>query len=713
MDLILLKKPYTISFTGNPIPFVFALTPYGDVEKTQDIRLQIRVLIEQVYNSNTFIEARSQTFYPNGDGRFELDIRSIIDPYLKFYLPRTDFTTPVDAPDQHKRFKISYLLQVNNNIVGSVTETDIFNAIKGGLSYELWHPSDYFLQNFINAHKPLSFLTTEKVLMTEVRYLHWLVPVTSLGAQTATFKVYLDDGTNATKTITANSSPDQWSVWCCPAGFNQNNLSSIVPLGKTVIKYSIKVTSGATILVDEIFFEIDYRAFYKTTQLIYRSSVGSMETVLLRGQIDFEADYTKEEARRIIAPSYYQNLVVLPQTVQPYKEEQQKYKGNTGFVNETIANKLRDVFISKEVYEYADGRMYPVTINNANTKFYTNKDSLIALEIEWYRAFANQFYTPNAIVSQLRTCPAVEAFNVVQLDKNTLQIMYSLPIPYDNIEVNIVIGATTYVYNYSGNSNSIKQAFINPATSTPVDITVKGRVVCNDDTNPTETGPWTTLTVSVTGNSLPVALDDNYTIAEGYTSAVALDGSVLANDYDPDGDAIEVVADSGVTTAGGSYTIDAAGNITYTPPSGTYVGIDSFNYNVREVGGTTTVTAKVNIKVGNGTVIYVRIISTLLANYNNNGLQWVQVRTNLYFYEDVDSGTPIDVTGLGLSVNVDKAETTLSGTTHTTQTFAVSGTSFQIFQGETYRRQTDSYGTVTYLDSIVFSVLPGTGYTPA
>jgi hypothetical protein len=495
MELILLKKPYTISFTGNPIPFVFALTPYGDVEKTQDIRLQIRVLIEQVFNSNTFIEARSQTFYPNGDGRFEVDIRSIIDPYLKFYLPRTDFTTPVDAPDQHKRFKISYLLQVNNNIVGSVTETDVFNCIKGGLSYELWHPSDYFLQNFINAHKPLSFVTTtEKVLMTEVRYLHWLVPAVTIGAQTATFKVYLDDGSTATKTITANSSPDMWSVWCCPAGFNQNNLASIVPVGKTVVKYSIKVTSGATTLVDEIFFEIDYRAFYKTTQLIYRSSAGAMETVLLRGQVDFEADYTKEEARRIIPPAYYQNLVVLPQTVQPYKEEQQKYKGNTGFVNETIANKLRDLFISKEVYEYADGRMYPVTINNTNTKFFTNKDSLIALEVEWYRAFANQYYTPLSIVSQVRACPAVESFSVVQLNKDTLQIMYSLPIPYDNIEINIIIGSTTYAYNYFGNSNSIKQAFINPATgTTPVNITVKGRVVCNDDTNPTETGSWTTV----------------------------------------------------------------------------------------------------------------------------------------------------------------------------------------------------------------------------
>jgi hypothetical protein len=191
---------------------------------------------------------------------------------------------------------------------------------------------------------------------------------------------------------------------------------------------------------------------------------------------------------------------------------------------------------------------------------------------------------------------------------------------------------------------------------------------------------------------------------------VALDGSVLANDYDPDGDSIEVVAASGATTAGGTYTIDAAGNITYTPPSGSYVGMDSFTYQVREVGGTTTVTATVNIKVGNGTTVYARCINTLLTNYNNNGLTSVQVRTDIYFYQDSGGTTRMDVTGLGLNVNVDKSVTTLSGTTHTTLTFAVAGEKYTIFQGEIFRRQTDTFGNVTFLNSILFNVLPGTGY---
>ena len=78
--------------------------------------------------------------------------------------------------------------------------------------------------------------------------------------------------------------------------------------------------------------------------------------------------------------------------------------------------------------------------------------------------------------------------------------------------------------------------------------------------------------------------------------------SVLANDTDPDGDALTVTGAS--TPANGTAVVNANGSITYTPAAG-YVGTDSFTYTISDgrggVGGASvsvTVSEQVNL-VGN------------------------------------------------------------------------------------------------------------------
>ena len=97
-----------------------------------------------------------------------------------------------------------------------------------------------------------------------------------------------------------------------------------------------------------------------------------------------------------------------------------------------------------------------------------------------------------------------------------------------------------------------------------------------------------TVTVNPPPNGPPIAVDDAATTA--FATPVTID--VLANDSDPDGDALTIV---GVTQpAGGTATI-ANNQVTYAP-SRAFSGLDAFTYTISD-GHAHTATANVSVDV--------------------------------------------------------------------------------------------------------------------
>ncbi|MEJ5914734.1 Ig-like domain-containing protein, partial [Pseudokineococcus sp. 1T1Z-3] len=99
------------------------------------------------------------------------------------------------------------------------------------------------------------------------------------------------------------------------------------------------------------------------------------------------------------------------------------------------------------------------------------------------------------------------------------------------------------------------------------------------------------VTVTVVVSGPPVAVGDTATTGTG----TAVDVPVLANDADPDGDPLTVVA----VTDGAHGTVVAlagTGAVRYTPATG-YAGPDTFTYTVSD--GTSTSTATVDVTVTN------------------------------------------------------------------------------------------------------------------
>ncbi|WP_188923119.1 Ig-like domain-containing protein, partial [Shewanella gelidii] len=89
----------------------------------------------------------------------------------------------------------------------------------------------------------------------------------------------------------------------------------------------------------------------------------------------------------------------------------------------------------------------------------------------------------------------------------------------------------------------------------------------------TNTGDTANLDITVTPvDDAPIAVDDSITVQEDtpFSSVVDLD----ANDFDPDGDALSVIAGTFNTTEGGTIVIAADGSYVYTPPAN-FNGIDT------------------------------------------------------------------------------------------------------------------------------------------
>ncbi|PHS01326.1 MAG: hypothetical protein COA80_02365, partial [Leeuwenhoekiella sp.] len=78
-------------------------------------------------------------------------------------------------------------------------------------------------------------------------------------------------------------------------------------------------------------------------------------------------------------------------------------------------------------------------------------------------------------------------------------------------------------------------------------------------------------------NAAPVANDDTAITEAG----IPVDGNVLSNDFDPDGDTITVTGNTQPTN--GSVVVNPDGSFTYTPEPG-FVGEDSFTYTVCDSG---------------------------------------------------------------------------------------------------------------------------------
>lgn len=135
-----------------------------------------------------------------------------------------------------------------------------------------------------------------------------------------------------------------------------------------------------------------------------------------------------------------------------------------------------------------------------------------------------------------------------------------------------------------------------PVAAPSVSTFARFRLSTQSDLLPTgqaDDGEVEDYAVTLISNTSPVAVVDTLGAKQG-TPAAAPAVKLLANDSDPDGDALSVTGTSATSTNGASVTL-GGGQITYTP-AGSFTGEDRFTYTLSDGrGGTALGTVTVTV----------------------------------------------------------------------------------------------------------------------
>src|SRR5688572_23487132 len=124
-------------------------------------------------------------------------------------------------------------------------------------------------------------------------------------------------------------------------------------------------------------------------------------------------------------------------------------------------------------------------------------------------------------------------------------------------------------------------------------------------------------------NDAPVAVNNSYNATQNTPLVVSAASGVLANDSDPDGQALTVGSFSATSVQGGTVAMNSNGSFTYTPPSG-FSGSDSFSYSASD--GTLQRNALVNLSVASGGAG--STFDSLIAAMPENS--WLKLNTNQF-----------------------------------------------------------------------------------
>lgn len=615
-NLVLLKKyEGKLMPSGNPIIYEAVVTP-GYFFNFNDLYVQATIKVQKYKASAVYDLIKTEKIAIGEGGIFSFDISSLCEPYLQFFIPKWNLDNTVECVKQVLNFSVTFDLywEANNNNK-EATVTDTVRVIKAGASYEYFMPvlgellygdEERFL--FASQLDEDNAYNKETVFADDYFWLSLLIPGNNFTQYFFDYVIqYLDINGNE-QTLTGQLHPviaseAESKVICYPAGFKQNRLDALLPAGSIPIYYYIdiyyKVAGVKTYrnLYPYPRFYIEQRNFPGHRKLVYRNSLGSLMPLSLKGEIEQEATY--ESTISNVRPlKWLKDKNVVPQIKQHRATEDNKFKGETGFITAFEMQRLRDFFLSDERYENIDGRLVPIVLTGKTAKLPATTDTLYSMPVEWQHAWRNNYFTAFDVGG--KSCPAMLLFSWEISFNDSINVFYALPAGYDYFRVTVEFPDEPPQYFYVEGNSGVSNVKFNRPASAPgaVEITVRGNVMCERYNKVPTYGPTNTPPAQVIPGALPLfAGADTFNILPGITTPTVL-GNVLTNDYDPAGGEIEaVVVNNVATNAGGTISIAADGTVTYTPPDAAFTGVDGFEYDIQNVGDSNTVSGIITIRV--------------------------------------------------------------------------------------------------------------------
>lgn len=714
MEFTLIKKPDLLNWSGNPIAYAIACAPYGAVQAALDIKVQVTVQVEIMRGSGQFIDIRTEVLSPNAEGIVGIDISSLTGPYLKYSFPKLTTLACGRCDDQSRKFRIKWKSVIGSD-VGDEETSEACLVCYGGLPYDGAKISDKW--HYATNEKFIPLHTSHRLDPEQPAFGSFLYigdAVIDSPTFDCTLTVYDEDLPATTHAIPFDLIFGD--IFYMPIKKLSDQAAPDI-----VEKIKIGFKNGATLLM-ESGFEYENRKSYKTNDLLFINSLGGIDCLRVYGEQSISGDY--EQSILKLAGSNRINTDMLPAAFSETPAlVNKKWHGNTGYILKSDHDLLQSLMLHRLAYMVQDNRLLPVIVIKKSLPGPVSSSFLFDAQLEWQEANDHYYFAQLSTGDYTETsCPALLIFTAVQENSTSLRLGWSCPDPYSKVFVNIS----------NGDPGDDQEVILNGVYGSQIvlisftgHITITAKLFCGYNTTlagvvTPNYGPASEIEIDLIANRPPTAVNDSLEITAGYNTPQLLAGNILANDYDADGDDIEILPASGATLQGGWFNITADGKVYYKPPSSAFTGTDQFNYVVREVANPTSNDGGIcliNVISGSGSeLVYAKLTDNMTGSGQN---QVVSVYINTY--ADVLCTVPKDVTSLGISFNYKKREivTRMPGNVlvtdiETTENKVGTGTATLIFNGiMVYITPNPGYFPQQLLHVIKFTMLAGTNYIMA
>lgn len=623
------------------MPVAYYINPWNEGIKNSGLYMMLSAGVELAPGTDSYMEVYSQKLLPGADGSIKIDMHSIVHGVLEYYMPDVRLKELSVAEGQIK--KVQLMATLYRNGLPVVSNTGYLTGMKAGAGVVNFD-ADYFSlgagSSWFNDKKFLgTYDAEERVHALDKFFLFFLKPASQTTVRAAFTLTYELGGIISTVNDYLGEmveSGDVNIIYCQPAGWSQTNIATSLPAGATPVAYEIKIEgNGGAIIAGPQKFVLRQLPIYENRQLLYRTSLGGITGLRIYGKNDVLAEYSSEEVRVVPPPEYIADNAVKEILGQRNMEETPGNKGNTGWLLRMEAERLRDFILSSQRWELVDGKMVPVNVKNNKITFYTAGDGLISAELEWYQAFTNRYYTANGAPEAVG-CPPVKQFIARQNNAREIKVIWAFPYGYSSGQVSIVFpGKEAQLFTLDGITGNAILNIIKPVgvgSSATLNITCS--IICNPNSNPVTKGPLYSTTVAWEDGAEIVTNADVMMGNMGNLPALVT-GSVLDNDYDPEGGQLEVQAyNQSLTPFAGTrvtLSIDANGKITVSQWDGMSSHAEgvSWQYNVRKTGTSIWTTVGVTIKdyPAGESFIYVKIAVRNKRSQQNSTYADVYVET--------------------------------------------------------------------------------------
>lgn len=707
MEFSVIKSPGELNWSGNPISYTLACAPYGSYQQAQDIRLQVTIQVEDFRATNVFRDIKTEVLTPGANGIINYDISSFTDPFLKYVIPPINTLATVLAESQSKKFRISWRPYINGEL-GVATATDPVIVCKGGLPYDGERTFDRWLPE----DKKIICLNTDHLMHPHSPFFGSFL---YMGVDVSLANIWCYRTVNSVDLLSKHGIPfdlKKGDIFFVPVTKLADQ-----SVGDVVDKIRLIFKEDDDTEIDEHSFFYEQNLGQRISDLIFVNSTGGLDSLRLFGEYGPSGSY--QQSLISLAASSRVNKNSLPSKVSEGESSAiPMVSANTGFILEKDEDILKALMLHQMAFEIEFGRYKPIIVTKKTLSGPVSTDFIYSAQIEWREANEHRYFSQLSMGGWTEgTCPALLRFTAAQENSTSIRINWSCPNPYEKVQVKISNGTPEddVLMEVSGQFGTqvINIEFVG-------NITVTGRLICGLNTSllgnvTLNLGPATVVTIELALNLKPVAVNDQLEISSGFSTAQLLAGNILSNDYDPDGDEIEIAPDSDITLQGGTYTITVDGRVYYKPPSVGFTGIDSFNYKVREVATPTSFgTGTVFIKVLAGSaseIVYAKIV--LLNQRTSGGLTAdVVIKT----FADVLCTIAKDVSLMGISFSYNKNvkitnmnTSSVTSNTDTSGFVAGAGVQTMILQDARLRFFYSS-GAHTFMEETTYTLTPGNGY---